>query len=441
VRRRAPRKLSTLTLLAATYCMVAGGPYGLEDLIGKSGYGAALVILLVTPLLWSVPTALMVSELSSAIPEEGGYYVWVDRAMGPFWAFQEGWLSLVGSVFDMAIYPALFAAYVVRLVPALGAAHTPFLLGLVFVMACTAWNLLPARDVGRGSVLLAALALLPFAAVVGFAIRAGATATAAPQAAPIAFDLTGGIMIAMWNYMGWDNASTVAGEVDRPRTVYPRVMLLAVPLVTLSYLVPVGVMAHSGVGFGVWSTGGWVDAGRELGGPVLAVALMIGGALANFGTFNALVLSLTRLPAAMAEEGFLPRVLARRHPRTAVPVVSLLACAAVWGACQGLGFLKVVILDVLLSGLSMLLEFWALVVLRIREPGLRRPYRIPGGVAGCVAVGLGPAALIALSLVRTAREEVGAANELVVGSVLVAAGGLLYALRAARMRPGKVPQS
>ena len=85
------------------------------------GLGAAVVILIVTPLVWSVPTALMVGELASALPEEGGYYAWVRRAMGPFWGYQEAWLSLAASVFDMAIYPTLFVLYLGRLVPALAA--------------------------------------------------------------------------------------------------------------------------------------------------------------------------------------------------------------------------------------------------------------------------------------------------------------------------------
>ena len=108
---RLGRKVTLTQLVAATYLMVAGGPYGLEGIVGHAGYNGAILILLITPLVWSVPTALMVSELSSALPESGGYYAWVKRALGPFWGFQEAWLSLVASIFDMAIYPTLFAVY------------------------------------------------------------------------------------------------------------------------------------------------------------------------------------------------------------------------------------------------------------------------------------------------------------------------------------------
>ena len=105
--RKPYSKMRLLPLVAATYFMVAGGPYGLEDILGDVGYGRALLLLLLIPLVWSLPTALMVGELAAALPQEGGYYCWVRRALGPFWGFQEAWLSLTASVFDMAIYPCL----------------------------------------------------------------------------------------------------------------------------------------------------------------------------------------------------------------------------------------------------------------------------------------------------------------------------------------------
>ncbi len=65
----------------------------------------------------------MVGELASALPQEGGYYAWVRRGLGNFWGFQEAWLSLVASIFDMAIYPTLFVAYLVRLFPWFAVGH------------------------------------------------------------------------------------------------------------------------------------------------------------------------------------------------------------------------------------------------------------------------------------------------------------------------------
>src|SRR5712692_8103221 len=105
------RPVTLLPLVMAMFCAVSGGPYGLEKLIQSSGPGMALLLLVITPLIWSVPAALMAAELSSALPEEGGYYVWVKKALGPFWAFQAGWWSWTNSFVDVAIYPVLFVGY------------------------------------------------------------------------------------------------------------------------------------------------------------------------------------------------------------------------------------------------------------------------------------------------------------------------------------------
>src|SRR5436305_8632491 len=134
-----------LPLLAATYVMLSGGPYGLQEIIGDAGYRWALIILFVLPFFWSLPTSLMIGELAAAVPEEGGFYAWVRRAMGPFWGFQEAWLSLAASVFDMAVYPTTFVLYLSHIAPALTAGHRALGLELVVVGSSVMWNLRGAR--------------------------------------------------------------------------------------------------------------------------------------------------------------------------------------------------------------------------------------------------------------------------------------------------------
>src|SRR5262252_4632647 len=156
------RKLTVLSLAAATYFMVSGGPYGVEELVQDAGYKLAVVILFLTPLIWSLPTGLMVGELAAALPAEGGFYVWVRRAMGPFWGFQEAWLSLAASIFDMAIYPTLFATYLGVLFPVLTQGNRGLLVKAGMISVCLLWNLFGAKAVGNGSVLLGVLLLSPF---------------------------------------------------------------------------------------------------------------------------------------------------------------------------------------------------------------------------------------------------------------------------------------
>src|SRR5499427_708277 len=156
------RKLTVLSLAAATYFMVSGGPYGVEELVQDAGYKLAIVILFLTPLIWSLPTGLMVGELAAALPAEGGFYVWVRRAMGPFWGFQEAWLSLVASIFDMALYPTVFVLYLGRLWPVLTQGNRGLLVKAGMISVCLLWNLFGAKAVGNGSVLLGVLLLSPF---------------------------------------------------------------------------------------------------------------------------------------------------------------------------------------------------------------------------------------------------------------------------------------
>jgi amino acid transporter len=90
-------------------------------------------------------------------------------------------------------------------------------------------------------------------------------------------------------------------------------------------------------------------------------------------------------------------------------------------------------LDVVIYGASLALEFVALAVLRLKEPQVVRPFRVPGGFPGAVLVGILPMGLLLLSLVASAREEGGPPLVAVVAAVL-AVGGAIYGVRVLRMR-------
>jgi amino acid transporter len=436
--RPAFRKITLLPLLAATYLMVAGGPYGLEDLVKNTGYGLAIVVLLLVPLVWSLPTALMVSELSSSLPEEGGYYAWVRRAMGPFWGFQEAWLSLAASIFDMAIYPVLFVTYLGYLYelfdPTIEPAY-PWLISVGVIVACVIVNIRGVRVVGGSSLGMLVILLGPFVVLTMVAFAMAPIQT--PEAAPLKFSLMGGITVAMWNYMGWDNASTIAGEVERPQRTYPLAMSGALLLVILTYTLPILAASRTGINPANWEEGSWVKVGITVAGPVLGSAIAIGGMIAMLGMFNSLVLSYSRVPYALARDGYLPAVFTRRHPLTGAPWVAVLACAVAWALALQLSLRRLFALDVILYGLSLILEFVALVVLRVREPQLPRPFKVPGGLIGAAAAGLGPTLLIGLAIVdQSGKWELEDKNDpmspavaLILATALAAVGPVVYFVR------------
>src|SRR5205823_13929849 len=145
------RGVGTLALVFILFFCTSGGPYTTETLIATVGPGLGLVILLLVPIIWSVPEVLIVGELASMLPEEGGYYRWVDRAFGRFWAFQNGWLTWMYSLVDMAIYPVLFLQYFGYFVPELAEA-TRWLVMIAVIWGATAINLRGALPVGRISI-------------------------------------------------------------------------------------------------------------------------------------------------------------------------------------------------------------------------------------------------------------------------------------------------
>jgi amino acid transporter len=406
---------------------VSGGAYGTEDIIHGAGYGRGIVILLLTPILWSVPTAFMVGELASSLPDEGGYYAWVRRGMGNFWGFQEAWLSLVASIFDMAIYPTLFVAYLNRLFPWFAAGYRGLIVGLAVIVISAALNILGVRVVGVFSVWLFLLLSAPFALIVILAaMKIGALSGAATSPVTSTVGLVGGILIAMWNYMGWDSASTIAAEVKSPQRTYPRAMLFCVIIVAVSYILPVSAMWLTGISSSAFETGSWADLAGLVGGRWLRVALVIGGLISAFGMLNALVMSYSRLPLAMAQDDMLPRVFARLHPKTSAPWVAILVCAAGWALCLGLGFERLITLDVLLSGASVVLEFAALFALRVKEADLERPFRVPGGMAGAALIGVCPLLLLGVSVFHSESERILGVNGLLFGVLLIVAGFVVY---------------
>ena len=416
-----------LPLVAATYFMVAGGPYGVEDILGGAGYARAILLLAVLPVLWSLPTALMIGELASAIPADGGFYIWVRRALGPFWGYQESWLSLSASIFDMAIYPALFVLYLGQLFPSATEGWLGYGWKIAIVALCCAWNLRGAPAVGEGSIGLFVLLLSPFAVfvVLGF-WRAFTLHPAVQWGGDVGrAALSTAFLVAMWNYMGWDNASTVAQEVEEPQRNYPRAMVASAVLTAVTYILPLAAMAVAGLSVSSFSTGDWMTAARALGGPWLGAAVVAGGVICGVGMFNALMLSYTRLPMAMAEDGMLPRVFARRNGR-GVPWVSVLLCGLAWALALNLKFERLISIDLILYGTSLMLEFLALIVLRIREPEMERPFRA-GNLAFAGALSVGPAVLLGYAVYAARGEKLmGSVSALLFAVGVALLGPVLY---------------
>jgi amino acid transporter len=107
--------------------------------------------------------------------------------------------------------------------------------------------------------------------------------------------------------------------------------------------------------------------------------------------------------------------------------------------CLGLGFERLVTIDVLLYGMSLMLEFVALVVLRIKEPTLRRPFKVPGGMAGAVLLGVSPVLLLGFSIIHGEGEQILGMSGLAFGLLLIGAGFAAYWAKTALRPEGWAP--
>src|SRR5690349_24740648 len=210
-------------------------------------------------------------------------------------------------------------------------------------------------------------------------------------------------------------------------------MIAAVILVALSYVLPFAAVYLTGAPSSLFGEdGSWASVAGALGGRLLGFEwlrflIVLGGMMSAFGMFNALVMSYSRLPLAMARDGMLPKVFAKTGKRTNAPWVAIVVCATGWALCLGLGFQRLITLDIMLYGASLMLEFVTLVVLRIREPELKREFRVPGGLPGAILVGLFPLGLLLLALVKSGSETVLGLNGLLFGALMIASGFAVYA--------------
>ena len=104
----------------------------------------------------------------------------------------------------------------------------------------------------------------------------------------------------------------------------------------------------------------------------------------------------------------------------------MVLCSAAWALALGMSFERLISVDLVLYGGALVLEFVALVVLRVKEPGLMRPFKVPGGFWGAIAIGVGPTVLIGFALWAARGERVAGLPALGFAGIVAAAGPLVY---------------
>jgi amino acid transporter len=436
--RSVSRTLSLSAIVSIIFFTVSGGPYGLEDVFGLSGAGAGLLLVMITPLIWSAPIALMCAELATAMPSQGGYYVWSKRALGPIGSFCQGWWAWLTTWVDMALYPVLFVEYLAYFWPAVGPEGST--LNKKFVMIVMIWlfaflNLRGSAAIGGSTKILGILLLSPFLLMIVIGVVKGIM-NGFPNNPFVPFKasgtstfsaMTGGLFVVMWNYLGWEGVSTVAGEMKNPKRDYPRALLISIPLITLVYLIPSLVgLAWAGTKDVEWTAGTWTTVAELTAGPWLAVLMSIMGMVSAIGLFSGLLMVNSRVPFVMGRDGYFPRGFMKLN-RQGAPSVSLIVSALIYTAVVLVfsDFEALATVDVMLYCGVLFLEFASLLVLRKREPGMHRPFRIPGGWFGAIMTLVGPLLVVCVAI-KGQVDDVGLWNGLLKALLLMSSGLVLY---------------
>ncbi len=388
---RMRRSLSLLPLVSLMYLVVSGGAYGLEDAVRIAGPRLVMLLCLLVPLTLSVPTALMAAELTALMPSEGGFYFWVKQAFGPFAGFVEAYLTILYTSVDMAIYPLMFAGYVSFLVPI--GDSMQIVVAIALIWTAGVMNLLGIRPVGFTSVVLAAVIMAPFAALVaaGLPHLVHFAMPAQPLVGPDFLGALGtGLTVVIWNFGGWENLSVVSGELEDPRRNYLRAIAIALPIIVAGYLLPLAVSVSGATSTADWKMGWFSHEGYRLGGPLVGRALAVGGAVMAFAVFEAAMLWVSRMPYVLARERYLPQWLTHLWSATAAPWKSIVLCSLVFTLLVPLGFVELVVLDVFFYMAALALEMGALIRLRGLYPDREGLFTVPGGSFGLALTAILP---------------------------------------------------
>ena len=268
--KKLKRALTLIPLSGLIYFTVCGGSFGIEPLISTSGPGLALLLIILTPIIFSLPNLLIVQELQTMMPAQGGYYHWIKRAFGPFAGFLAGWNNWVVSWLDVSIYPVLAALYLSAFIPALSQGTTLFgielspsllqwLVGVVMIWFVAWLQIRGSRITGLFTNSLGVLMIIPLGilALLGFYswFKAGVTPQLpflpggeAVHWGSLTAAFSTGLFVVMWNYMGWELPSAAGDEVVEPRKTYPRAMALVLVMAILTYALPVVGSLYGGAG-------------------------------------------------------------------------------------------------------------------------------------------------------------------------------------------------
>lgn len=394
------RQIGFLPLLALFYGYTAGGPFGYEEIFQGSGPGMSLIFLTFVPFLWSIPISLAAAEMNSILPVQGGFYRWVRVAFGDFWGFQCGWWNWTGTFLLNSVYGVLLMDYLHDYIPGLtgkwewaGAALVLCLLGYM--------NVRGVQVAGGLAVALQVAVLIPVAWLCIAALfhwHYNPVLPLVPPGRPLGSVLGKGLALAMWNYAGYEQLSSIVGEIKDAQKTFVRVLAWNTPLNILTFTVPATLALAALGNWQDWKTGYIVTASRLIGGTALGVAMLVASIIGTAALSNSTILYTTRIPATMAEDGYLPAWLGKIDPRYGTPARAIVVSTVIYCLLAGTKVVDLVSIYIWTRIATSMLTLLAAWKLRQTMPDAPRSFRIPGGSLGLAAAIILPGILCAVKI-------------------------------------------
>jgi amino acid transporter len=387
------------------YSYTTGGCFGLEEQVTNSGPGLTLIYHLVVPFFWCIPVSLVAAELTTAMPVQGGFYRWVRAGFGDFWGFLAGWWNWTASFLLGSAYAVLFTDYLGFYFPQItGWKH--YLVSIALVAVITYINVRGIKMVGRVSTVLEIFIFLPIAAMTAIGLAHSQHNPFVPLVPPRrpVFQVFGvGLALGLWLYSGYEQLSTVAEEVENPRRNYPLALALVVPMSMATYFLPTFASLAALNNWQDWHAGYFSTAASLIGGPWLGGWMTMAAMLANVALLNSTVLASTRMPFAMAQDGFLTPALTKTHRRFGTPAISILVSGAIYALLAVHSLTQLITVYVWLRIATTVMTVLAAWRLRKTKPEMARPFVIPGGRKGLIYAVGAPLLMGAVALLGSDR--------------------------------------
>ncbi len=405
-----------------SYC--TGGPFGLEDMVTTSGPGMSLIYLLIIPFFWSIPVSLASAELTTAMPVEGGFYRWVRAGFGDFWGFLAGWWNWCASFLLGAAYAVQFSDYLGFYLPWLtGWRH--FVVSVVVIAVITWVNVRGIQAAGKVATVLELFILLPALVLVVAGLAKwhhNPFLPVVPPHQPLFHVFGIGLGLGLWLYSGYEQMSTVAEEVENPNRTYPLALAIVVPLSIATYFLPTFSSLAALGDWQNWHTRHFSDAAQMIGGPWLGAWMTAAAVVANVALLNGTVLASTRMPFAMADDGYLPPVLTGVSARYGTPWIAIIVSSVVYAMLSVMSLTQLISVYSWLRIATTILTMLAVWQLRRTRPEMKRSFVIPGGRLGLICAVVAPIAMSVVALLGSDRYGT------LWGIVSLAAGPVVYVM-------------